>query len=74
MCHCNLIHIAIAKKINKKMIIVDGDEVIYNMPYWIQIRHRRDLEELADCFNQANKRCIDCIIEFETKFSVVKKK
>jgi hypothetical protein len=56
------------------MIIVDGDEVIYNMPYWIQIRHRRDLEELADCFNQANKRCIDCIIEFETKFSVVKKK
>ena len=69
MCHCNPIQLAVAKKINKKMFIVDGDEVIYTMPFWVHIRHRKDIEDLADCFNREKKRCIDCIVEFETKFS-----
>ena len=57
-----------AKKINKKMVIVQNDEIVYTMPDWIRIVSRKDIEELADKFNQANDRCIISIMEFETKF------
>ena len=57
-----------AKKINKRMVIVQNDEIVYTMPDWIRIVSRKDIEELADKFNQANDRCIISIMEFETKF------
>lgn len=69
MCHCDPIKLAVAKKINKKMVIVNNDKVIYNMPFWVKIKQRKDIEDLADSFNKTKKRCIDSIIEFETKFS-----
>ena len=51
------------------MVIVNNDKVIYNMPFWVKIKQRKDIEDLADSFNKTKKRCIDSIIEFETKFS-----
>ena len=55
------------KKINKRMVIVQEDEIIYHMPAWVKIDSRLDLEQLADQFNQANQRCITAIMEFESQ-------
>ena len=57
------------KKINKRLVIVKDNIVVYTMPNWLRITSKKDLEELAVKFNQSNKRCIDSIIHFETKFS-----
>ena len=57
------------KKINKRLVIVKDNIVVYTMPNWLRITSKKDLEELAVKFNQSNKRCIDSIMHFETKFS-----
>ena len=57
------------KKINKRLVIVKDNVVVYTMPNWLRITSKKDLEELAVKFNQSNKRCIDSIVQFETKFS-----
>ena len=61
-----------ARKINKRMVIMLDNELVYTMPFWVQIQSREDMQELADKFNTAGCRCIDAIMEFETKFSTVK--
>ena len=64
----------VVEKINKRIVIVLDREIVYSMPFWVKIQSRTDMQELADCFNAAGTRCIDCIMEFETKYSTVKHK
>lgn len=62
-------------KKNKKLIIIDSHGACaYSMPFWVRVPSRKELQELADRFNRVDSYCIDAIMEFETKFSTVKKK
>jgi hypothetical protein len=64
----------VVEKINKSIVITLDGEIVYSMPFWVQIKSREDMQLLADQFNAAGQRCIDAIMEFETKFSTVKHK
>ena len=60
----------VVEKINKRIVIVLDNEIVYSMPTWVQIQSRQDMQLLADQFNAAGVRCIDSIVQFETKFSL----
>ena len=63
------------KKINKRLIIVDvDDEHVYSMPNWVQVPHRACMQELADKFNELGSNDIAAIMEFESRYSTVKKR
>jgi hypothetical protein len=57
----------VVEKINKRIVIVLDNEIVYSMPFWVQIKSRLDMQQLADQFNAAGMRCIDSIMAFETK-------
>ena len=63
------------RKINKRLVIVDAaGQIIYSMPFWVRVPDRRCLQELADRFNELGSNDIAAIVEFETRYSTVKKK
>lgn len=63
------------KKINKKLVIVDAaGRVIYSMPFWVKVPDRKCVQGLADKFNELGSNDIGAIMEFETRYSTVKKK
>ena len=69
---CGMYHV---KKINKRLIIVDdADQTIYSMPGWVQIPHRACMQELADKFNELGSNDIVAIMEFESRYSTVRKR
>lgn len=63
------------KKINKRLVIVDVQGfVVYSMPFWVKVPDRKCMQELADKFNELGSNDISAIMEFETRYSTVKKK
>lgn len=63
----------IVKKHNSKLVIAKDNLIVYQMPFWIKINQRSDLQELADEFNKIGNRCIVSIMNFETKFNTKNK-
>lgn len=56
------------KKVNKRLVIVDGhDKIFYTMPNFIRIHSRKDLEELCEHLKHRG-RDIKTIMSFESKF------